>query len=96
MQEYYGKPAIFLLDEYDVPVAKVEENGYYAEMMEVMRAMLGTTWQLMTVWALPLQTISVIIDVDRFLHLNIRLEANTIKHYNRKLKKFRLETESYR
>lgn len=96
MQEYYGKPAIFLLDEYDVPVAKAEENGYYAEMMEVMRAMLGTTWQLMTVWALPLQTISVIIDVDRFLHLNIRLEANTIKHYNRKLKKFRLETESYR
>ena len=42
MRDYYGKPVILLLDEYDVPIAKASANGYYAEMLEIIRGMLGT------------------------------------------------------
>ncbi len=40
MQQHYGKPAILLIDEYDVPVAKANSNGYYAEMLDVMKGLL--------------------------------------------------------
>ena len=42
MRAYYGKPVILLLDEYDVPIAKASANGYYTEMMEVIRGMMST------------------------------------------------------
>lgn len=38
---YYGKPVILLLDEYDVPVAKANANGYYEQMLDTMRGILG-------------------------------------------------------
>lgn len=40
MQAYYGKPVILLIDEYDVPVAKSNKNGYYNEMLDVMKGIL--------------------------------------------------------
>lgn len=42
MRDYYDKPVILLLDEYDVPIAKASANGYYAEMLEIIRGMLST------------------------------------------------------
>ena len=42
MRAYYGKPVILLLDEYDVPIAKASANGYYTEMLEVIRGMMST------------------------------------------------------
>ena len=42
MRTYYGKPVILLLDEYDVPIAKASANGYYTEMLEVIRGMMST------------------------------------------------------
>lgn len=42
MSVHYGKPVVFLLDEYDVPAAKASSHGYYANMLEVIRAMLST------------------------------------------------------
>ena len=42
LKDYYEKPVILLLDEYDVPLAKASAHGYYAEMLEVMRAMIST------------------------------------------------------
>ena len=41
MRAYYGKPIILLLDEYDVPIAKASANGYYTEMLEVIRGMMS-------------------------------------------------------
>ena len=38
---YYGKPVILLLDEYDVPVAKANANGYYEQMHDTIRGILG-------------------------------------------------------
>ena len=37
---YYNKPVILLLDEYDVPLAKASENGYYREMLDMMRGIM--------------------------------------------------------
>ena len=42
MQTHYGKPVILLIDEYDVPIAKASANGYYPEMLEVIKSMMST------------------------------------------------------
>lgn len=43
MNAHYGKPVILLLDEYDVPLAKASSNGYYKEMLDVMKTMMSTS-----------------------------------------------------
>ena len=42
LEGYYKKPIILLIDEYDVPIAKASSNGYYKEMLEIMKGMLST------------------------------------------------------
>lgn len=42
LASYHQKPVIVLIDEYDVPVAKAEENGYYDEMIQFMRGFLSS------------------------------------------------------
>ena len=37
----YGKKTVILIDEYDVPLDKAFQNGYYREMVELMRGMFG-------------------------------------------------------
>ena len=34
---HYGRKVIVLIDEYDVPLAKANENGYYNEMVLLIR-----------------------------------------------------------
>ncbi len=38
---HYGKKIILLIDEYDVPMAKASEKGYYPQMIDVMKGMLS-------------------------------------------------------
>lgn len=40
MEAHYGRPVILLIDEYDVPLAKANENGYYPEMLDVIRGIV--------------------------------------------------------
>ena len=40
LEQYYGKSVILLIDEYDVPVAKANNNGYYKEMLDVMKGLM--------------------------------------------------------
>lgn len=42
MQAHYGKQVILLIDEYDVPVAKANINGYYEQMIDLIRGILST------------------------------------------------------
>ena len=42
MNDYYNEPVILLIDEYDVPVAKANNNGYYSEMLDVMKSLMQT------------------------------------------------------
>ena len=41
LYKHYGKKVIILVDEYDVPLAKAFSNGYYREMVALIRAFLG-------------------------------------------------------
>ena len=40
LESHYGKPVILLIDEYDVPLAKASENGYYKEMLDVIKGIM--------------------------------------------------------
>ena len=33
LEKHYGRKVIVLIDEYDVPLAKPSDNGYYYEML---------------------------------------------------------------
>ena len=39
--KHYGQKAVILIDEYDVPLDKAFQNGYYREMVSLIRAMFG-------------------------------------------------------
>ncbi len=41
LYKHYGKKAVILIDEYDVPLDKAFNNGYYREMISLIRAMFG-------------------------------------------------------
>ena len=41
LERSYGRKVIVLIDEYDVPLAKANENGYYDEMVSLIRNMFG-------------------------------------------------------
>ena len=42
LQIYYQKQVVLLLDEYDVPIAKASDKGYYQEMLDIMKVLLST------------------------------------------------------
>ncbi len=41
LYKYYGKKAVILIDEYDVPLDKAFQYGYYREMVHFIRGLLG-------------------------------------------------------
>ena len=41
LYKHYGKKTIILIDEYDVPLDKAFQHGYYQEMVTLIRAMFG-------------------------------------------------------
>ena len=43
MNKHYGKTAVLLLDEYDVPLAKASSHNYYQQMLELMKTMMITS-----------------------------------------------------
>lgn len=41
LSKHYGKNTILLIDEYDVPLDKAFQHGYYKEMVALIRALFG-------------------------------------------------------
>ena len=41
LYKHYGQKTIIIIDEYDVPLDKAFQNGYYHEMVKLMRGILG-------------------------------------------------------
>ena len=41
LHKHYGSRVIILIDEYDVPLAKANEKGYYEQMVTLLRKMFG-------------------------------------------------------
>ncbi len=39
--KHYGQKVILLIDEYDVPLDKAQQNGYYDEMVGLIRSLFG-------------------------------------------------------
>lgn len=39
--QHYGQKVIILIDEYDVPLDKAYQNGYYREMVSLIRSLFG-------------------------------------------------------
>ena len=42
LYKHYGQKTVILIDEYDVPLDKAFQNGYYSEMVSLMRDMFGS------------------------------------------------------
>lgn len=40
LKSHYGKQVVLLMDEYDVPMAKANNHGYYKEMLDVMKGLM--------------------------------------------------------
>ena len=41
LYKHYGKNVVILIDEYDVPLDKAYQNGYYHEMVSLIRGLFG-------------------------------------------------------
>lgn len=41
LEKHYGKKVILLIDEYDVPLDKAYQSGYYDDMVELIRILFG-------------------------------------------------------
>lgn len=41
LYKHYGKKVVILIDEYDVPLDKAFQNGYYKEMFSLIRGLFG-------------------------------------------------------
>lgn len=41
LAKHYGRRMILLIDEYDVPLDRAFQAGYYEEMVSLMRKLLG-------------------------------------------------------
>ena len=42
---HWGRPVIVLIDEYDVPLARAQENGYYKEMADFIRSLFEAAFK---------------------------------------------------
>lgn len=41
LNKHYGKKTVIIIDEYDVPLDKAFQNGYYREMVSLIRGLFG-------------------------------------------------------
>lgn len=42
LKKHYGQDAVLLIDEYDVPLDKAYQSGYYDSMVELIRSLFGS------------------------------------------------------
>ena len=45
LQKHYGRDVIMLIDEYDVPLDKAYQSGYYDSMVELVRILFGNAFK---------------------------------------------------
>ena len=45
LQKHYGQSAVMLIDEYDVPLDKAYQSGYYDDMVELLRSLFGNAFK---------------------------------------------------
>ena len=45
LKKHYGQDVIMLIDEYDVPLDKAYQSGYYDDMVELIRSLFGNAFK---------------------------------------------------
>lgn len=45
LHKHYGQSVVMLIDEYDVPLDKACQSGYYASMLELIRSLFGNAFK---------------------------------------------------
>lgn len=45
LAQHYAQKVILLIDEYDVPLDKAFQGGYYDEMVSLIRSLLGNAFE---------------------------------------------------
>ena len=45
LQKHYGQKTVILIDEYDVPLDKAYQSGYYDSMVEFIRVLFGNAFK---------------------------------------------------
>ena len=83
MYAYYGKPVIILIDEYDVPASYASDNGYYHEMIDVIRSMFSMAFKTN-----PYLKFAVITGCLRITKESIFTGTNNFKCYSIRSKDF--------
>ena len=53
LYKHFGQKTVILIDEYDVPLDKAFQNGYYKEMVSLIRGLLERHSRLMSFCSLP-------------------------------------------
>ena len=76
MSQYYDKPVILLLDEYDVPLQNAYVEGYYDEAIKFFKTFYGTTFK-----DNPYLEKTIITGVSRVAKESIFSGANNFKVY---------------
>lgn len=46
LRKHYGQETVMLIDEYDVPLDKAYQAGYYDSMVELVRVMFGNAFKI--------------------------------------------------
>lgn len=45
LKRHYGKEVVILIDEYDVPLDKAYQSGYYDDMVDLIRNLFGNAFK---------------------------------------------------
>ncbi len=45
LKKYYGQDVVMLIDEYDVPLDKAYQSGYYDDMVDLIRSLFGNAFK---------------------------------------------------
>ena len=66
LEKHHGTKVILLIDEYDVPLAKAHEKGYYDQMISLIRNLLGET--LKTNSSLKLAVLTGCLRISKYFY----------------------------
>ncbi len=53
LAKHYGRKVVLLIDEYDVPLDKAFQGGYYDQMVSLIRGLFNNALKTKTTFSLP-------------------------------------------
>ena len=95
LYKHFNQKTVILIDEYDVPLDKAFQHGYYREMVALIRAMFGRALKTNEALAFAVLTgclrvskesivLAMLTCIVRGMSLIISIESRTIRMQDRK------------